>query len=480
MTKNLMPLGACVLSLLRSEAADVIGDWNAQAIAVIRTETTAPPLAARNLAMLHVAIHDAVHSLAKTHRPYAANVAPAGPASAEAAVAGAAHQVLVNLFPSQRAAFDATFATSLSGIPDDLERNRGVELGRTVANVVLSLRANDNASTTIPYIPSSEPGAWRRTPPFFRPPDLPHWGHVQPFALSRGSQFRPPGPPQLDSAAYAAELEQVRLLGGTQSAIRTPEQTLIAYFWADFTYTVTPPGHWNQIARQVAANLGLALAPKARLFALLNIALADAAIATWDAKYAYNFWRPVTAIPQADLDGNPATTADPEWSPLLTTPSFPEYVSGHSAFSAAAATVLARFLGTDHVDFTVASDSVPDVIRAYSSFEHAADEIGMSRIYGGIHFLSGDLDGLSLGRAVGTYVDDHFLLPLGDPPRVHARCPMPGDIQVVVEGTADCPVILEGSVDFRDWRPVRTNMPPFSFQEPADGVRRFYRAKLLR
>jgi membrane-associated phospholipid phosphatase len=261
---------------------------------------------------------------------------------------------------------------------------------------------------------------------------------------------------------------------------RTAEQELIAYFWADFTYTVTPPGHWNQIARSAASSLGLSLAQKARLFALLNIALADAAIAVWDAKYAFNFWRPVTAIQQADLDDNPETVADPGWAPLLNTPSFPEYVSGHSAFSSAAAAVLTRVLGTDHVSFTVISDSVPGVIRSYSSFAATADEIGMSRIYGGIHFLSGDLDGLSLGRAVGDYVNDHFLLPLGEWPRLRVVRLPEGGIRVAVEGLPGSSSILEYSTDLRDWHAAATNALPFVFAEPTVSVDRFYRAKLRR
>lgn len=468
-----------ILSGVFAARADVIADWNVQAIAAIQIESTAPPLAARNLAMLHLAIHDAVNALGGSHHSYVANLKPSGPASTEAAVAGAAHRVLVNLFPSQRAAFDATFESSLGGIADDLLRDRGVELGYSVADLVLSLRANDGASTTLPYIPSADSGAWRRTPPFFRPPDLPHWGFVKPFALTSGSQFRPPGPPPLNSARYAADLNQVKDLGAATSRTRTAEQTLIALFWADFTYTVTPPGHWNQIARQVAANQGLSLAQTARLFALLNIALADAGIATWDAKYAYNFWRPVTAIPQADLDEHPGTQADPGWTPLLVTPSFPEYVSGHSAFSAAAATVLSLFLGTDHVSFTAISDSVPGVVRSYTSFQAAADEIGMSRIYGGIHFLSGDLDGINLGRVIGKYVNDHFLLPVEDQPRIGTQRLSPDLLQVTVEGTAGSLWVLERSADLAAWFPVTTNALPFMVQEGHSSPCQFYRAREL-
>ena len=183
------------------------------------------------------------------------------------------------------------------------------------------------------------------------------------------------------------------------STNRTAGQTLIARFWSDFSYTVTPPGHWNQIAQNVATNHGLSLEQNARLVALLNLALADAGIAVWDAKYVYNFWRPVTAIQQADTDDNPDTMADPDWMPLLNTPAFPEFISGHSTFSAAAATVLGRFFGRDGVPFTVGSDSVPGVLRSYASFAAAAEEIGMSRIYGGIHFHSADLDGRKIGAA---------------------------------------------------------------------------------
>lgn len=471
---------ACLLPALCVAQANRIGDWNAQAIAAVQRESTPPPLAARNLAMLHVAIHDAVNAVAGTHHPYAANFKLSDPASAEAAAASAAHRVLRSLFPSQRAAFDATLEASLNDLADDLERRRGIELGQTVAEWILSLRADDGSSTTVPYIPGTEPGAWRRTPPYFRPPDLPHWGFVRPFALTHGSQFRPPGPPPLGSARYAAEWEQVRELGGVASRTRTEEQTLIAFFWADFTYTVTPPGHWNQIARQVAASQGLSLAATARLFALLNIAMADAAIATWDAKYAYNFWRPVTAIPGADLDDNPETVADVGWTPLLVTPAFPEYVSGHSAFSSAAATVLARFLGTDHVSFTAVSDSVPGVTRSYASFAAAAEEIGMSRIYGGIHFLSGDLDGLRLGHAIAEYVHAHRLLPIGEPPRIATSLLPQGLVQVAVEGTAGCPFLLEASSNLADWSPVRTAVLPFVYQEPALGLSRFFRARLQR
>jgi membrane-associated phospholipid phosphatase len=205
----------------------------------------------------------------------------------------------------------------------------------------------------------------------------------------------------LSSARYAADFNQVKSLGAVNSATRTAEQTEIARFWSDFSYTVTPPGHWNEIAREIAKQRNDSLVENARLFALLNVGLADAAIVAWDAKFHFNSWRPVTAIQEADRDNNPNTAADPGWEPLLSTPPFPEYISGHSAFSGVAAEILTQFTGSDATSFTVTSDTLPGVIRSFHSFAGAAEEIGMSRIYGGIHFLSADLDGRAAGRALG-------------------------------------------------------------------------------
>ena len=344
---------------------------------------------------------------------------------------------------------------------------------------MLDWRGSDGSGTTVPYVPSTAPGAWRRTPPFFRPPELPQWPYVEPFALTNGAQFRPPGPPSLNSSQYAAEVNQVKALGGINSTNRTAEQTLIARFWSDFSYTVTPPGHWNQIAQNVMTNRPTTLVESARLFALLNIAMADAGIVVWDSKYIYNFWRPVTAIQRADTDGNPDTEADPDWLPLLNTPPFPEYVSGHSAFSSAAATVLAAFYGSDNVPFTVGSDSVPGVLRSYQSFAAAAEEIALSRIYGGIHFLSADVEGLEAGRHVGDYVFGHFLRRLNAPAKLRiGRALTAGEFRVVIDSDSGQNCVLETSNDLTHWTAVATNETPFTFIEPVSSgtAVRFYRA----
>src|SRR5204862_7113801 len=215
---------------------------------------------------------------------------------------------------------------------------------------------------------------------------LPQWGRLVPFAIPTNAWFRPAGPPNLESDTWAADYAEVKALGGVVSAARTPEQTLIALFWADGAGTETPPGHWNRIARAVALQFGNTLEQNARLFALLNVAMADAAICAWDAKYAFNFWRPITAIQNGDTDGNAATVPDRAWTPLLPTPPFPEYVSGHSAFSGAAAEVLRVFYGGEAVSFSTGSDVLPGVRRQFDSFYEAAAEAALSRLYGGIHF----------------------------------------------------------------------------------------------
>src|ERR1051325_6494990 len=213
----------------------------------------------------------------------------------------------------------------------------------------------------------------------------------------------------LYSAQWAFDFNLTKELGRSDSAARTAEQSEIARFWADGPGTVTPPGHWNIIARDLALQRGNTLDQNARLFALLNIAEADAAIIAWDCKYAFNFWRPITAIPNADIDGNPDTVSDPTWTPFLVTPNFPEYISGHSTFSGAAAAVLGVVFGSADLSFTTTSEDMPGTPRTFSSFSQAAQEAGMSRIYGGIHFLSANVNGLSSGGALGLYVAQNLL-----------------------------------------------------------------------
>ena len=383
--------------------ADVVTDWNNAALDAIRAERTAPPIASRSLAILNVSIYDAVNGIARTHEPYLVQSAVAASASRKAAASAAAHEALVNLFPASGSSFDALHAAILAGIPNGPQNTAGITWGEFVANQILAARANDGHDAIVPPPGGSGPGVWVPTPPAFLPYLLPQWGFVVPFAMRNSSQFRPPGPPSLDSQQYAADYEEVKELGALVGSTRTEEQTEIALFWADGAGTETPPGHWNSIAQIIGAAQGNTLEENARLFALLNIAMADAGICSWDAKYTFHFWRPVTAIAFAEPELN--------WMSFIVTPPFPDYTSGHSTFSAAAATVLPLFYGTEDLPFTVGSDFLPDVYRSFPTCFDAAEEAAVSRIYGGIHFRSASEDGLQAGTSIGEWTVTHYLLP---------------------------------------------------------------------
>jgi hypothetical protein len=397
-----------VLSVASTASPDVVTDWNSLALDTIREANTPPPIASRTLAILHASMYDAVNGISRECEPYFVRGPVPASASPVAAASAAAHDVLTTLFPSASATFDLRHRTTLAQIADGPSKNKGIEWGESVAAQILLSRQGDNSTAIVPPPPGSEPGAWVPTPPAFAPYLLPQWGFVAPFAMPTSSFFRPLGPPSLASIRYAKDVNEVKSFGSATGSVRSDDQTTIALFWADGTGTETPPGHWNSIAATVALSRGNTLLQNARLFALLNIAMADAAICAWDAKYTYDFWRPITAIRNADADGNDLTTPDPLWEPLIATPPFPEYVSGHSTFSAAAAVVLARFYGTDDIQFTATSDVMP-APRAFPSFSAAANEAAASRLYGGIHFRSAIEDGLTSGTEIGEWVFAHLL-----------------------------------------------------------------------
>jgi PAP2 superfamily len=387
-------------------SADVVTDWNNAALDAIRAGNVAPPIASRGLAILHAAIYDAVNGIARTNEPYLVPSAAAMSASRAAAASAAAHGTLVNLFPASAPSFDALHAAILATISNSPQKTAGIVWGEFVASQILAARANDGSNAIIQPPGGSGPGVWVPTPPAFLAYLLPQWGFVVPFAMSSSSQFRPAGPPALNSQQYAADYEEVKRLGAAVGSTRTADQTEIALFWADGAGTETPPGHWNSIAQIIGAARGTTLEENARLFALLNIAMADAAICSWDAKYTYHFWRPVTAI----------AFAEPQlhWMSFIVTPPFPDYTSGHSTFSAAAATVLPLFFGTEDLPFTTSSDFLPGVFRTFSTCQEAAEEAALSRIYGGIHFRSASADGLQAGSSIGEWTATHYLLPKGN------------------------------------------------------------------
>lgn len=428
-------LGRQVQSTIEVKVGDVVQDWNASVLNAVRIWSTTsddpyqgrivksqPPRVARNLAMIHGAMFDVLNSFDPQYGPYLVKLTPAAGANPVVAAAAAADRIARKLYfdTDELAIWDASLQEAIASVTSNFDLEASLSMGRTVADRMLSERQNDGANVAGNYVPGSEPGDWNRTYPDFLPPLLPNWPNVKPFALDSGNQFRPAAPPALDSAEYASDVDEVMRLGGYGSSERTSDQQEIALFWADGGGTYTPPGHWNQIASDVTSSEQSSLLSNARMFALLNIALADAGIASWDAKYAYGVWRPIDAIRKADSAGNSDTIQDENWLPLLATPPFPSYTSGHSTFSGAAATVLTSFFG-DNLSFVSRADAhdasnqkpLPveqRSVRSFSSFWQAAEEAGASRIYGGIHFAFDNTVGLDTGRSVAEYVIANQLL----------------------------------------------------------------------
>lgn len=418
MLRKLIGIGLCTATLLGIAAparADVVIDWDNVLLNAIRVDRTSPPKASRAMAVVHVAIFDAVNSILGGYTPYSVtDSAPAG-ASAEAAAVAAAHKALVALFPAQQATFDTARTTSLAAIPDGAAKTAGISWGESVAAQILALRANDHATDIVSYGAPTGGFWWLPTPPAFAPSLLPNWPIVTPWCMTSGSQFRQAAPPSPGSATYTAAFREVQLLGRKDSALRTADQTQIALFWADGPATATPPGHWLVIAQGISQEHHLSLLDNARLFALLSLAVADAAVVSWDNKYYFSNWRPITGIQHADTDGNPNTHPDPGWEPLIPTPPFPSYTSGHSTFSGSASRILELFFGTDNVSFTTTSDGLANVERSFTSFSQAAEEAGQSRIYGGIHWQYDNQAGLASGRTLAEHVFFDFLTPVSAP-----------------------------------------------------------------
>lgn len=381
--------------------------WNQLALDAIKTTATSPPVASRGLAMLSLAEFEAVNGVTKQYASYYGLTAPKL-TSADAAVAVASHMVLVKLFPTQKAIFDAELYSQLRTPMGGWSKALGMTYGGRIGLKILADRATDGSTTVVPYTSSGQVGFWEPTPPgFVASPLLPQWKNLRPFAMTSSGQYLVTPPPSLTSAEYTAALNEVKDLGSSTSAIRTADQTEIARFWAAGGGTVTPPGMWNEIAvAQIRAN-SLSATDAARVLAITNVALADAAIASWNAKYTYDFWRPVSAIRKADLDNNPDTTQDATWTSLIGTPPFSSYTSGHSTFSAAAAEVLSHFFGSN-TGFSGTSQGTPGVTRSWTSFRAAAEEASLSRIYGGIHFRFDSEYGVVAGTSVGLKALQRF------------------------------------------------------------------------
>src|SRR5208337_4754236 len=403
---------------------DVIITWNQTMLDAIRATMDTLGLSTRTMAMVPAAMYDAVNGIDQFGSVYHVSVPAAETqgASPEAAASEAAFDVLSSLIPQEQSLYNATLAESLADIPDGAAKTAGLAVGDTVAAGILAWRANDGSSLQVPYVLGTAPGQWRPTPPDYSVAWGPEWGQVTPFAIPSAQPFLPP-PPALNSPAYAAALNMTESLGAKNSTTRTPHETQIGDFWAyDVAGMGPPPVRFNQIAQDIALQQHNTLDQNARLFALVGVAMGDAGIVTWDAKYLYDRWRPITAIRDANQDGNKATVADRSWTPLGSpgdgvranfTPNFPSYVSGHAAFGAALFTTLADFYSTDRMTFTIGSDEEPGTYETFNSFSAAAEQNAMSRIYLGIHFLFDETAGITEGDAVGNY-DYHHVMTLND------------------------------------------------------------------
>lgn len=393
-----------------SAPVNAVIEWNRTLLVIVRTSGAQPATihSTRSFAMLHAAIYDAVNNIRGNFTPYLVRLSdvPAN-ASREAAAHQAAHDVLLALYPSFQATLDAELQQDLALLPTGDGKINGVAVGQQVAVALLAFRANDGSGVAPPpFIPQNVAGFYQLTPPDFTPADFTHWGAVTPFAIARAEQFRPEPPPPLDSDEYAASYNSVKTLGKIDSTQRTAEQTLIGNFWNGKIQN-----YWNEIAQTAALGHNLDLEQTARLFALLNMSLADSTISFFDAKYFYHLWRPVTAIENGQTDHNLHTEPDPAWLPLTTkTAPDPSYPGAHSAISRAGAEVL-RFVFGDTFDFDVTSETLPGVTRHFTSFTAAAQEAGFSRIYAGQHFPFDHIAGKKLGRAVAQDVDQTILLP---------------------------------------------------------------------
>jgi hypothetical protein len=416
-------------------------------------EQVGPARASRAMAIVHIAMFDVMNAVTQSFRSYTGIKAKGGELSVDAALSQAAHDTLAALYPSQKPAFDGFLADELLRIRSRSEKANGVELGQRVAAAILALRAHDGSAKAEPrvgieHITKNDAGHWRQDPLSSIPLALgAYWGECTPFVLAATNQFRTLEPPAMSSAAYATAFNEVKALGGdgvTTPTRRTEEQTFIGLFWAyDGTPSLcAPPRLYNQITVQIADQTHLGPLQLARLLALVNVAMADTAVAVWDSKYYWDFWRPVTGVRESDVgtgpmglgDGNAATTGDPNFTPLgapasnLTgpnfTPPFPAYPSGHAGFGGALFQTIRRFYGTDRLGFTFVSDEFngitkdrlghvrPRMARSFSTLSQAEEENGQSRIYLGIHWSFDKTEGIAQGRHVADYVFDNTFLPV--------------------------------------------------------------------
>jgi hypothetical protein len=385
--------------------ANVVTDWDATAVGIVQTGTAPPPpLGFRTMAILHTAMFDAVNSIEPRYKPYKVRLAATPDTSKEAAAAAAAAAVLIKLFPDAAADVQSTLTSYLAALPDSEAKSKGIELGQEVAAKILEARANDGASAPDAYRPKTKPGVYIPTPITYG------WAlaTMTPFALASPSQFRTKPPPSLKSAEWARDYNEIKEIGAKNSAKRTARQTEDARFWL-----VGGPLAYDQLPRQIAIAKNMDLLDSARFMALFSVATADAFIAVFDAKYKYEFWRPITAIRNGDIDGSPATERDATWQPIDATPMHPEYPCAHCILSSSVAAVIEGLLGSDEIpEVSLTSPFLPGVTHHFTNLRSFSDEIANARICAGFHYRFSTIAGREMGEKIGAYVVRSVMQPV--------------------------------------------------------------------
>lgn len=428
--RNLLLLGAFVSVVFQDthvHAVDVIQAWNRVLSQTMLDDVTYqnPGMASRSLAMTNLAMYDAVNSIDQNFETFYSHGAAPSNASAEAAALRAGYRVVSNIYPGQQAQIDMSYNSILATLPNDASTTAGISFGDMVGQTVTMARDTDGYMNIVPYTPTNVVGHWQPDP--LNPGQAawgPEWGEIQPFSLMDTAAMMPPSMPTLTSQEYTDAFNEVKSLGSLNSATRTADQTEIGLFWAyDRLGMGTPMRMFIQIMDEVSENEGNTFEENARMYAMASTSIADAGIVAWDSKFEFDFWRPISGIRQADMDGNPDTMADPTWVPLGApggvlddgtviddfTPPFPTYVSGHASFGGALFKSLEHFYGTDAISFSLTSDEVPGVTRNFDSFSQAMEENGRSRVYLGIHWDFDDFEARSVGGNVANYVSaTHF------------------------------------------------------------------------
>jgi hypothetical protein len=370
----------------------VILDWNVNTLGAASTAGIPPAVTNLYMAMVHGAVYDAVNAITGKYQPYLEGLEADPTASTVAAAAAAAHGVLAGSFPDQAADLDALFATSLATVPDGAPKDAGIAIGHAAAAAMLAAREGDGRGEPYPLSFTEGPGEYRPTPPDFGEFPAAWIADVKPFLAESAEDYRTAGPYALDSAEYAADLNEVKVVGAAEGSTRTAEQDAMVAFWA------SPIGQWSGVERALAMEQGLDITDAARLFAMANLAAGDVASACHNDKYVWMFWRPITAIHEAADDGNDATEADPDWTPLAgDTPPYPEHPSGWNCYAGAHVGALQEFFGTDEMAYQIASPELPEP-RSYTSFSQGLQEGIDLRIYQGIHFRNGDEQGAEMGQ----------------------------------------------------------------------------------